>query len=77
MTKKDLCVFSLGEDIMPETGGRTQRSRPKGRGRPGSPPRPVSASSTQKTAFSTPTAADEHTDKTKPHRQTGAFKNTA
>ncbi|KAB5577215.1 hypothetical protein PHYPO_G00207360 [Pangasianodon hypophthalmus] len=69
-------LYSRGEDITQQTGGRAQRPQPKARGRPGSPPKPVSASSTQNTALSTPSAADEHIDKTNPQSQTESFKNT-
>ncbi|XP_046694900.1 uncharacterized protein KIAA2012 homolog isoform X1 [Silurus meridionalis] len=64
-------AYSSGEDITQQTGGRTQA-----RENPGSSLRPVSASSTQKTSLSTPTAADERIDKTKPQSQTEPFKNT-
>ncbi|KAF4087092.1 hypothetical protein AMELA_G00091760 [Ameiurus melas] len=68
--------YSRGEDIIQQRGGRTQRPQPKARGRAGSSPRPGSVSSTPKTALSTPTAADELIDKTKPQSQTESFKNT-
>lgn len=74
---KRFVFFSLGEDIIQQTGGRTQRPQPKARGRAGSPPSSGSVSSTPKTALSTPTAADELIDKTKPQSQTESFKNTA
>ncbi|KAF5895297.1 stress response protein NST1-like isoform X4, partial [Clarias magur] len=66
--------YNRGEDIVQQTGRRTQRPQPKARGRPGSPPRPGSASSTQETALSTPSAADEHIDKTKPRSHTESLK---
>lgn len=75
--KRLVGFFSLGDDITQQTGGRTRRPQPKARERPGSPIRPVSTSSTQKTALSTHKAADEHIDKTRPQSQTESFKHTA
>ncbi|KAK3543554.1 hypothetical protein QTP70_023881 [Hemibagrus guttatus] len=69
--------YSREEDIMQQTGGRTQRPWPKARPRSGSPTRPVSDSSTQNTALSNPTATDERIDKTKLQTQTESYKNTA
>ncbi|KAM9487228.1 uncharacterized protein KIAA2012 homolog [Clarias gariepinus] len=66
--------YSRGEDIIQQTGRRTQRPQPKARERPGSSPRPGSASTTQETALSTPSAADEHIDKTIPRSQTESLK---
>ncbi|TSK92874.1 hypothetical protein Baya_5588 [Bagarius yarrelli] len=58
-------LYSRGDDIMQQTGERMQRPQPKAKRRSGSSPRPESNSLTQKTAVFTPTAADEHIDKTK------------
>lgn len=76
MTKRFMC-FSSGEDVTQQTGRRTDRVQPKARRRHRSPIRPVSASSSQTTALSSPTAVDEHTDKTTPQYQAEEFKNTA
>lgn len=71
-----MCVSS-GEDVTQQTGGRTDRPHPKARRRHGSPIRPVSASRSQTTALSSPTAVDEHGDKTTAQYKAEELRNTA